>query len=1290
MMSNSNNNNGGHQKKNGNFDTVPADDSFRNYMARKIELQRKQFGLVVPPPPPSPPPSKQIPPKILKKAKLAKSNADCVSSTGKNDTQPTSQFTSTNSSNDDNTTISIAQPKKSVRFHQNLEVEGVSQLLDSLKRKHTTSSGGRRKVSRLSSAHKRRRRKSRGVSSLNNANGEYNETTTANSLLGGDDTTESNNSNAYKSVLGVLDNLQKKHGTTSNKKRRSSSPSNSFSGEHSHDDYQSDGCQTTMSVLESLDSVDDSGSSPIGILKNGNPANEDSTSLNEDSTTPSKKKRESPRCMGESVLEGLEPGLQDSIRQQKDGPRQSNCFDREYTKQPEATKMPSEEASTHSSKKLYHRPDLFFMGVVVLVNGHTSPDATTLMRLLHKHGGDLEKYETERVTHIIAEQLSAAKANVYKRQKKATPVCRPDWITDSVDQGKLLPFGDYLLKDVMDMDAIGTKSVKSFFNTKPLASTNQSEHSPKRTTNKKDGEMPSNDYSTNEPVSSDRWQDTHPSKSNYTLNDQVRTVGNDPNFLDSYFSNSRLSYIGSFKQRIKPKKSTGCHSPSKVGARKFVLLVDMDCFFAAVILRKYPQYRDKPVAVGHSNVERCNMNETSGKTSQKNSSSELSTCNYIARKHGIRKGMFLGDAIIKCPELVVLPYDFEGYEEVSGIVVEQLRCYAEQYNGCVEVVSCDESYVEINIIPDDCAGSDVYEFLNTLANHIRSDILKKTECTASIGIGPNKVGTSLFSCIVVFGYAFLFVNFYDPHSFPQLLAKLAADKIKPNACCVVKDPREFLEELNLRDLPGIGRKFQKKLQAHNLITVNDVWDLADDAENVLTEIIGKGTAHKIVQFCKGEDDRQVTPATRKSIGAECNYGVRFNGPYGVDYMIQGLAKEVNKRMSAVGVRGSKLVLKIMISKDPTKVPGKFLGHGLCDSLSRSIDIQLTRNEDVISSATIKLYKKLNVDDSSIRGMGIVINSLKFDDELNSLDSSPSKLSAWLQQDMTAASTATTTRKKMKELPDNSQNVAFAIEEESKVISTETDSSIMPTFSQLDQDVLNSLPEDILLEVKSTYRKSSSQQCPTGVSPKSTKTKRLGKDKAISIAGQTSVRRMLKLACVKSGDEQIGGNNDLSLSQLDSLPLELQLQIANEDNIEITKRPKHRAKRAVNSHFNTANQNDYTNIDVLSVSSLEIEEQGRCSSTDSDQPTNFHHENIAPLRDFISSNPNPDREAVDAVQDFLSVCISERRIEDTVIFLRTIKNMDNGWDKAIYEQLRDLAVNEVMKKTGILDVRWLGL
>jgi hypothetical protein len=52
------------------------------------------------------------------------------------------------------------------------------------------------------------------------------------------------------------------------------------------------------------------------------------------------------------------------------------------------------------------RPDLFFYGVVVKIAGYTNPDNETIRRLLQKHGGDLEAYETERVTHIIAQQLS--------------------------------------------------------------------------------------------------------------------------------------------------------------------------------------------------------------------------------------------------------------------------------------------------------------------------------------------------------------------------------------------------------------------------------------------------------------------------------------------------------------------------------------------------------------------------------------------------------------------------------------------------------------------------------------------------------------------------------------------------------------------------------------------------------------------------------------------------------------------------------------------------------------------
>ena len=577
-----------------------------------------------------------------------------------------------------------------------------------------------------------------------------------------------------------------------------------------------------------------------------------------------------------------------------------------------------------------------------------------------------------------------------------------------------------------------------------------------------------------------------------------------------------------------------------------------------------------------------------------------------------------GDAIQLCPDLVVLPYDFDGYEEVSGAVADLLHNYAEQYNGCVEQVSCDESYIEININSND-VGDDVFAFVNSVAENIRTDIVRNTSCTASIGIGPNK-----------------------------FLAKLAADRVKPNAYCVVRDWRNFLDNLSLRDIPGIGRKLETKLQPYGLCTVNDIWELNQDAVSVVGQIIGVRNATKIVQFCHGKDDRIVTPAIRKSIGAECNYGVRFDGPYGIDHMMNGLAKEIHSRMTKAAVRGTKLVLKLMKSKDTSKLPGKFLGHGSCDSLSRSIDITLTREQDVIFSAAMKLYEKIGVDDSSIRGVGIVINSLKSDDEAST--SSPSKLFEWLQKDNSV------------EINDSPSYC-----------------ETMPSFSQLDQDVLSSLPEDVLAEVRSTYGKTRNSSLPN-----LSKSWPPQKDKPISIVGQPSVRRMLKLASIKSGVEELG-NNDFTLSQLDRLPMERQLQLANGDAIEIVKGSKYRI-----SKITITDHNDASDDEKSTFRTLQDDEQGRDSHKEL-PIINFHHANIKPLREFILANPKPDSEVVDTVQDFFSVCINERRIDDVVILLRSIKNMNDGWNSTIYSRLRDSILDLITFTTGdVLDVQWLGL
>ena len=106
--------------------------------------------------------------------------------------------------------------------------------------------------------------------------------------------------------------------------------------------------------------------------------------------------------------------------------------------------------------------------------------------------------------------------------------------------------------------------------------------------------------------------------------------------------------------------------------------------------------------------------------------------------------------------------------------------------------------------------------------------------------------------------------------------------------------------------------------------------------------------------------------------AQCNYGVRFNGPYGVDHMISGLAKEVEKRMVHVGVRGTKVTLKLKQRKPGAAPPPKFLGHGSCFNLSKSCDTPqcvATRDHRIISQCCMGLLSKMDVNAEDIRGVG---------------------------------------------------------------------------------------------------------------------------------------------------------------------------------------------------------------------------------------------------------------------------------------------------------------------------------
>ncbi len=96
--------------------------------------------------------------------------------------------------------------------------------------------------------------------------------------------------------------------------------------------------------------------------------------------------------------------------------------------------------------------------------------------------------------------------------------------------------------------------------------------------------------------------------------------------------------------------------------------LDMDSFFVSVAIRSRPELQGKPVVVTHSKgVGPRNQDNLS---SPFESWSEIASCSYAARNSGIKNGMLLGEALKRCPDLIPVSYDFNGYRSVAQSLYE--------------------------------------------------------------------------------------------------------------------------------------------------------------------------------------------------------------------------------------------------------------------------------------------------------------------------------------------------------------------------------------------------------------------------------------------------------------------------------------------------------------------------------------------------------------------------------------------------------------------------------------------
>lgn len=243
-----------------------------------------------------------------------------------------------------------------------------------------------------------------------------------------------------------------------------------------------------------------------------------------------------------------------------------------------------------------------------------------------------------------------------------------------------------------------------------------------------------------------------------------------------------------------------------------IIHVDMDCFYAGVEVRDFPELKGKPIAVG----------------GQPDKRGVVATCSYEARTFGVHSAMPMAQAIKKCPQLIIQPVRMSVYQYESKGIKNILK----KYTDVIQHLSLDEAFLDVT-------GSKLCKGSATLiAQQIRQDIWQKHQLTASAGIAPNK-----------------------------FLAKIASDWNKPNGQFVVTPDaiNDFVKDLPVKKIYGVGKVTAKKMHDMGINTCTDLQQLNQKQLQQRFGVFGR----TLYNLCRGIDDRPVrTHNERKSVSVE--------------------------------------------------------------------------------------------------------------------------------------------------------------------------------------------------------------------------------------------------------------------------------------------------------------------------------------------------------------------------------------------------------------------------------------
>ncbi|CAH9091138.1 unnamed protein product [Cuscuta epithymum] len=752
---------------------------------------------------------------------------------------------------------------------------------------------------------------------------------------------------------------------------------------------------------------------------------------------------------------------------------------RKLHEQFDAEASSSSYSGTSSSKE--SRP--IFHGVSIFVDGYTVPSNQELRGYMMRYGGKFENYFSRKsVTHIICSNLPDSKIKNVRSFSRGLPVVKPAWVLDCIAANRLLSWVPYQLDQVAS-EANNQPKLSAFFTSKSsLAPAIIEENSPDQVISKAEiplmegsltesghssgvrgptdantcnpksihpghansigTEAEESSCSANESFNAYRHSPLHASGCQNEIDmessvlkahspNKQHSTGMDANFVENYFKSSRLHFIGTWRNRYRKRfqnSNDGLRCNTVLSSEEphatSIIHVDMDCFFVSVVVRNRPELQGKPVAVCHSDNPR--------------GTAEISSANYLARSYGVKAGMFVRDAKGLCPQLVILPYDFQAYEEVADMFYDILHKHCKK----VQAISCDEACLD--------ATDSGMEDIQAAVSLIRKEIVEKTGCTASAGIAGN-----------------------------MLMARLATRTAKPDGqCCIPPEKvEEYLHDLPVKALPGIGNVLEEKLRNRQVTTCGQLRMISKES---LHKDFGLKTGNMLWSYSRGIDNRLVgVPQENKSIGADVNWGVRFKDLKDAHHFLKKLSEEVSLRLQGCGVKGRTFTLKIKKRKIDAGEPTKYMGCGMCDNLSHSTTVPMaTDDADVLHRIASQLFGHFQIDVEDIRGMGLQVTKLemaynaKQGNEKNMIHT---WLSSTMEKYSNQAKGAETDNGKQsvdKGIAHSGSDIVGPLVQRNARSSTSDvgnrQDSELPPMHDLDVGVIESLPPELLSELNDMY------------------------------------------------------------------------------------------------------------------------------------------------------------------------------------------------------------------------------